>query len=62
MTAESGVMHEHKGHYVMRQRSAYVVFRPNASSTHCESDSAYALTDDGLSCAIARCDYLAQRA
>lgn len=31
------------------------------SGTHSKSDSAYALTDDGLSLAKARCDYLAKR-
>jgi hypothetical protein len=43
-----------------RKAAAYVVYRANF--THSTSDSAYALTSDGLSIARARCDYLAGRA
>lgn len=59
---ESDMLMDRNGFYVMRQRSAYVVFRPSPSGMYAISDSAYALTDDGLSIAKARCDYLARRA
>lgn len=42
------------------KNKAYVVFRVGA--THSVSDSGYALNPDGLSIAIARCNYLAKRA
>ncbi|MRN79443.1 MULTISPECIES: hypothetical protein [unclassified Brucella] len=59
---EADIMHENGNFWVGRDRSskAYVVYR--AGTTHSVSDSAYALTPDGLSIAKARCDYLAKRA
>ena len=41
-----------------RHNSAYVVFETGA--TYSESDSAYEMDSDGLSIAIARCDYLSK--
>jgi hypothetical protein len=42
-----------------RESRAYVVYR--VETTHSTADSGYALTDDGLSIARARMDYLACR-
>ena len=53
---ESDIMHE-RGHYwVAREKDRYTVIKSGA--THGVSDSAYPRTADGLSIAIARCDYL----
>ena len=58
---EADIVHENGAYWVCRDRQtpAYIVFQIGA--THSVSDSAYALTPDGLSIAIARCDYLAKR-
>jgi len=56
---ESDIMHENGDFWVGRERGSYTVFRVNG--THSVSDSAYARDPDGLSLAIARCDYLAKR-
>ena len=54
-------MHENGPYWVARDKAgkmaAYVVYK--AGITHSVSDSAYEQTEDGLSIAIARCDYLA---
>lgn len=61
---ESDIMHESGDYWVGRDRQhkpkCYAVFK-NAI-THSVSDSAYEMTPDGLSIAIARCDFLAKRA
>lgn len=57
---EADIMHENGDFWVGRQRGAYVVYRVGV--THSTSDSAYARDADGLSLAVARCDYLATRA
>ena len=57
---ESDIMHEVGDYWVARQKGTYVVYKIGV--THSTSDSAYAKTPDGLSIAIARCDYLAGRA
>lgn len=57
---ESDILHEAGAFWVAREKTAYVVYRVNG--THSVSDSAYPRTADGLSIAIARCDYLAGRA
>ena len=57
---ESDIMHEVGDYWVARQQGTYVVYKIGV--THSTSDSAYAKTPDGLSIAIARCDYLAGRA
>lgn len=41
------------------KQRAYIVMEDGL--THATSDSAYELSDDGLSIAKARCDYLAKR-
>lgn len=56
---ESDILHENGSFWVGMTKTAYVVYRVN--STHSVSDSAYAKTPDGLSIAIARCNYLARR-
>lgn len=58
---ESDIMHENGDYWVGRDREtkSYLVLKTGA--THSVSDSGYALTADGLSIAIARCDYLASR-
>lgn len=58
MTA-ADIMHEAGPYWVARDKAAYTVFK--AGITHSTSDSAYALTPDGLSLAIARCNYLARK-
>lgn len=57
---ETDIMHENGNYWVLRERTCYTVFK--AGITHSVSDSAYAKTADGLSIAIARCNYLAKRA
>ena len=57
---ERDIMHETGPFWVGREPKAYTVFRNGA--THATPDSSYARTADGLSIAIARCDYLARRA
>jgi len=50
------------GHYwVGRDNAAkqYVVYKTGV--THSVADSAYPLTNDGLSIAVCRCEYLANR-
>jgi hypothetical protein len=59
MTKESDILHERGSYWVRRSKKAYTVFK--CGITHSTSDSAYAPTPDGLSLAIARCNYLGQR-
>ena len=56
---ESDIMHENGSYWVGRERKSYTVYRSRV--TRSVSDSAYAKTEDGLSIAITRCDYLAKR-
>jgi len=56
---ESDIMHEVGDYWVARQKGTYVVYKVGV--THSISDSAYAKTPDGLSIAIARCNYLASK-
>lgn len=56
---EADIMHEVGTYWVGREKAAYVVYC--SGITHSVSDSAYAKTPDGLSIAIARCNYLANR-
>lgn len=53
---EADIMHENGSFWVGRERTAYVVY--SAGITCSISDSAYERSSDGLSIAIARCDYL----
>ncbi|EJV1664328.1 TPA: hypothetical protein SMO99_003009 [Proteus mirabilis] len=57
---EKDIVHENGKFWVLRDKGAYSVMKSGV--THSEGDSSYALTEDGLSIAIARCDYLAGRA
>ena len=59
MLRESDIVHEAGNYWVARERNLYFVFK--IGTTHSTSDSAYAKSDDGLSIAIARCNYLARR-
>lgn len=56
---EADIKHENGMFWVCRNKADYTVYR--AGSTHSVADSSYAKDDDGLSLAIARCDYLASR-
>lgn len=56
---ESDIVHQVGRFWVWRGRTQYTVFCDGI--THATSDSAYEKTSDGLSIAIARCDYLAKR-
>jgi hypothetical protein len=58
---ERDIKHENGSFWVLDTRKAYAVMRPHGAIAS-ESDSAYARTDDGLSIAVARCDYLARQA
>jgi len=60
-TKVADIMHENGNYWVCRDKKQemYIVFK--SGITHSVSDSAYPLTEDGLSIAIARCDYLAKR-
>jgi hypothetical protein len=55
---ESDIMHENGNYWVARERDRYTVYQPGV--THSVSDSSYRKDADGLSIAIARCDYLAR--
>lgn len=58
---EQDIMIENGSYWVGRDRQAkqYVVYKVGV--THSVADSAYPLTDDGLSIAVYRCNYLARR-
>lgn len=58
---EKDIIHENGSYWVGadHRHSAYVVFKNGV--THSTSDSAYSMDEDGKSCAICRCDYLAKR-
>lgn len=58
---EADIMYEKGSYWVGRDKApkAYVVYK--IGLTHSTSDSAYPMTDDGLSIAICRCKYLAKR-
>jgi len=56
---ESDIMHESGKFWVLKDTDCYHVMQNGV--THSTSDSSYELSDDGLSIAIARCNYLAKR-
>ena len=60
---EFDIMHETGACFVLRDRKVkpprYTVYVNGV--THAVSDSAYALDPDGLSIAVARCNYLARK-
>ena len=53
---EADIVYEKGNFWVGKSRNYYTVYR--VGPTHSVSDSMYAKTDDGLSIAKARCDYL----
>jgi len=53
------IKYENGRFWVLDTGKAYAVMVNGI--THSESDSAYERTDDGLSIAVARCNYLASR-
>ncbi len=58
---EHDIMHESGDYWVYRDKGvAYAVMK--AGIAHSVCDSTYAPTPDGLSIAVARCNYLAKRA
>ena len=61
MTRETDIVHEKGRTWVYRDKASrrYTVFVDGL--THSVSDSAYPFTEDGLSIAIALCNYLASR-
>jgi len=59
MIKERDIVHEAGSYWVLRTKDAYHVMRPKGCVS--VTDSAYAKTDDGLSIAKARADYLHQR-
>lgn len=58
---EKDIIHEHGSYWIGKDREnrAYIVFKNGV--THSVSDSAYTMDEDGLSCAMSRCEYLAKR-
>ena len=58
MTKESDIIHEAGDFWVLRNTKGYHVMQN--VGTHSESDSSYSKDNDGLSNAVARCDYLAR--
>lgn len=56
---ESDIMHENGRLWVGRSTGGYTVYV--SGLTHSVADSTYARTDDGLSIAKARADYLARQ-
>lgn len=57
---ESQIKHESGKYWVLDTGKSYAVMAIGV--THSTTDSAYERSDDGLSIAIARCNYLAKRA
>lgn len=56
---EKDIMHENGAYWVGKDQHGYIVYKNGV--THSTADSAYNRTPDGLSLAMARCDYLARR-
>lgn len=56
---ESDIKHENGAYWVCDTRDSYTVYK--VCGTHSEPDSSYARDADGLSIAVARCNYLANR-
>lgn len=57
---EQSIVHENGDYWVSNSNGQYTVYC--AGITHSKADSSYSSDADGLSIAIARCDYLARRA
>ena len=66
MFRERDIVHENGEFWVLKstKEKCYYVMVPDKKNygVTCISDSAYSLDSDGLSIAIARCDYMAKRA
>ncbi len=60
MIKENDIVHENGKYWVMRNRKERCYSVMVSGATHSVSDSHYSLDDDGLSIAVARCDYLAR--
>jgi hypothetical protein len=58
---ESDIKHENGKYFVLKNKQQNAYFVMKVGIIHSESDSAYSLNEDGLSIAIARCNYLASR-
>lgn len=56
---ESDIKHENGRYWVGDTRKSYTVYHVDGVASY--PDSSYERNDDGLSIAIARCDYLAHR-
>ena len=56
---ENEIVYENPKAWVSREIGSYIVWRIGVTCS--TSDSAYEKTDDGLSIAKARCDYLARK-
>lgn len=56
---ETDIVHENGDYWVLKEKTSYTVYKNGI--THAVSDSSYHKTDDGLSIAVARCNYLAGR-
>ena len=55
------IVHENGDYFVIRCKAHGCYYVMKADITHSASDSAYSLDPDGMSIAIARCDYLSNR-
>lgn len=53
------ILYENGNYWIASKKDAYTVYC--CGITHSTSDSSYSKTQDGLSIAKARCDYLAKR-
>jgi hypothetical protein len=62
MYREEDIVHENGKVFVLRDRRQKSYAVCVSGTTHSTVESAYTLDSDGLSIAVARCDYLARRA
>ena len=58
---EANIVHENGNSWVCKTKTSYNVMRPYGTTASI-TDSAYSPDEDGLSIAIARCNYLAHNA
>lgn len=56
---EKDILHEFGKYWVCKTNDSYTVYKVGV--THSTPDSSYVLNTDGLSIAIARCNYLHKR-
>lgn len=57
---EKDIMHEAGGYWVAKEKTGYAVYKHGATHSTLDSGVIYELSPDGLSIAIARCNYLAR--